>query len=203
MCAPLFRAWAESLANAGEDVDFHGSNTRWAILSEGGKYRYALGRAFDDTFFGGGQPAIFFMVNPSTADHVLEDPTLGRCISFAQAWGCSGVVVVNLFAFRTSDPSELPARGAVGRHNDSILRYALTLETKHAVIAWGNRPGPITRELWAERRSKMQRLFGAAARTPIAFGSTQSGEPLHPLYLSKARQPSRYDWDEPKKRRTG
>ena len=46
-------------------------------------YRFALWRFWDD-----GLPKIMFVgLNPSTADENKNDPTVRRCIGFAERWG--------------------------------------------------------------------------------------------------------------------
>ncbi len=47
---------------------------------------------------------VWVMLNPSTADHVHDDPTIRRCMGFARAWGYGGIAVVNLYAWRATDP---------------------------------------------------------------------------------------------------
>jgi len=49
----------------------------------------------------------FIMLNPSTADEVEDDPTIRRCVGYAEDWGYGELIVGNLYAYRTSDPEEL------------------------------------------------------------------------------------------------
>src|SRR4029079_18953941 len=42
----------------------------------------------------------FIMLNPSTADARVLDPTIRRCVGFARAWAFGVVEAVNLFAWR-------------------------------------------------------------------------------------------------------
>ena len=65
-----------------------------AVLSPCRQYRYALWRKWAD-----GPQVLFVMLNPSTADESVDDPTIRRCISFAKAWGFGSLSVGNLFAF--------------------------------------------------------------------------------------------------------
>ncbi len=52
-----------------------------AILSDCEQYRHRLWREWDRT-----QPALgFIMLNPSTADHRVNDPTTTRCLQRALA----------------------------------------------------------------------------------------------------------------------
>ena len=73
-----------------------------AILSDCNRYRYALWRRWSD-----GSLVGFILLNPATADEIDDDATITRCKGFAERWGYSGIVVCNLFAWRSTDPSVL------------------------------------------------------------------------------------------------
>ena len=75
---------------------------RSAEISECGKYRWWLRRRWAD-----GPVVCFVMLNPSTADAEQDDPTIRRCIGFAQAWGCGALEVRNLFPFRATNPADM------------------------------------------------------------------------------------------------
>lgn len=78
---------------------------RWADISACGRYRWLLGRQWsaDETL-----PWMHFvMLNPSTADAELDDPTITRCVGFAQREGCGGLLVTNLSSYRATKPQEL------------------------------------------------------------------------------------------------
>jgi hypothetical protein len=49
----------------------------------------------------------FIGLNPSTADAEVNDPTIRRCIGFAHDWGFGGLLMLNLFAFRATDPKRV------------------------------------------------------------------------------------------------
>lgn len=159
---------------------------RGAILSNDGTYRYRLWRIWDDDL----APCAFVMLNPSTADAAQDDPTIRRCIGFARAWGSGGIVVVNLFAARATDPTELvrlEARGIdlVGRPAaDEHIRKALAV-TDVVVCAWGKTLGT-----WGKRwRDALDaRSAEVLAMVPqgvevCSLGVTAGGHPRHPLYL--------------------
>ena len=97
------------------------------------RYRYRLWREW------GASPrrVTFIMLNPSTADERVLDPTIRRCIGFAKAWGFDGVDVVNLFAWRSTDPAAL-ARVAdpIGPDNDETIAASLR-QSALAVAACG------------------------------------------------------------------
>lgn len=146
-----------------------------AILSDDGRYRYQLNRAWSTD-----HPAVFIMLNPSTADGTQDDPTIRRCVGFAKALGCGGLVVVNLYALRATDPRELwkvDAAQRVGPTNDAYLsNWAMTASAVGLpiVAAWGaNAKSDRVAEVLA--MPHMSRL--------AALGVTKSGAPRHPLYL--------------------
>jgi hypothetical protein len=161
-----------------------------AVLSEDGRYRYRL----DRTWHSGGR-VLFVMLNPSTADATVDDPTIRRCIGFAKAWACGALTVVNLYAWRATKPCDLNgAQEPVGEfgpygegrrrenRNDVVIREAAA-ECGLRVIAWGSSPGPLqwraTRvvELLDETRWQGQR------RKLYCLGETKAGHPRHPLYI--------------------
>lgn len=76
---------------------------RSAKISVCGRYRYFLERVLPS----GDGAMCFVMLNPSTADGEADDATIRRCIYFAGREGCKNLWVVNLFAFRATDPREL------------------------------------------------------------------------------------------------
>ena len=103
---------------------------RTAILSPCGRYRYSLTQTWDS---GTGKPEnaneysrriVFVLLNPSTADGRTDDPTVRRCTAFARDWGYEGVVLVNLFAIRGTDPRTVFARGRRLSNGDKRPRGA-------------------------------------------------------------------------------
>ncbi|WP_228260815.1 DUF1643 domain-containing protein [Marinobacter orientalis] len=89
-----------------------------AAFSDCRNYRYALWRVWDEA-----RPYVAIIgLNPSTADEFQNDPTINRCISFAQFWGYGGVCVVNLFAFRATVPADMMrVKAPAGPENDKWL----------------------------------------------------------------------------------
>jgi hypothetical protein len=151
-----------------------------ACLSECGRYRYWLTRTWDASK----PPVCWIMLNPSTADARQDDPTIRRCIGFARAWGAGGIVVVNLFALRATDPGKLkehyPVLTSEERRNDSHI-LAACANAGRIIAAWGcdgtlrGRDADVTKML---------------AQYPVeCMGVTKEGHPKHPLYLASKTVP--------------
>ncbi len=112
-----------------------------------------------------------------------DDPTIGRCISFAKDWGFGSLLVGNLFAFRTPYPSELlRAEDPIGDENDLWLAK-LSQTSDRTVAAWGNNG-----KYMGRGKAILPRL-----KNPHFLRLTKLGEPWHPLYLPRDTKPSTYE----------
>lgn len=147
------------------------------------RYRYGLLRIWHEA-----QPRITMcLLNPSTADHRQDDPTIRRCIRFAQDWGYGSLEIVNIFAYRSTQPAALyDLADPVGPRNDAAIARAV--RRSNAVhLAWG------THGHLNERGQQVERRLLAIAREhalPITtFGRTACGQPKHPLYLASSTPP--------------
>lgn len=150
---------------------------RGALLSDDGRYRYRLWRLWDDL-----APVMtWVMLNPSTADADVDDPTIRKCIGFAKAHHYGGIIVVNLFAWRATDPKELPTvADPVGPDNDRHILWACTAPLLLSVVAgWGS-----NKFAAKQRAGRVKMLIQSQARRDIkCFRRSESGHPWHPLYL--------------------
>lgn len=146
---------------------------RLAYISACERYRYWLTRKWGE----GSKFAGFIMLNPSTADASIDDPTIRRCIGFAKSWGCDGIRVVNLFAIRATDPKGIRIGvGAVGPDNDLfILQEAARCQI--LVAAWG------AHGTYQSRDRKVVLGMRRAGFNLKALGWTAKGHPRHPLYM--------------------
>ncbi len=145
-----------------------------AILSQRRIYRYALFRewSIDDGF------ALFIGLNPSIADEQKDDPTIRRCIQFAKNWGYGGVWMVNLFAYRSTDPQVLfSVDDPIGPDNDWHLNLG-GREAQCVIAAWG------TKGNFKGRDQKVMKMLNGAGVKVECLGITKEGFPRHPLYLS-------------------
>lgn len=146
-----------------------------AVFSECKSYRYLLTRP-SETMYPERGTALFVMLNPSTADASLDDPTIRRCRGFARSWGCSGLTVANLYALRSTDPKVLRGHSdPVGPDNDRHL-FNLAVEYGDIICAWG---AHATRE----RVDRAVAIFKLAGARLWCLGTTTSGAPRHPLYI--------------------
>ena len=145
-----------------------------AHMSRCNTYRYALWRRWAQ-----GPQVLFVMLNPSTADQAVDDPTIRRCIGFAASWGYGALAVGNLFAFRTPSP-QLLKRAAlpVGRANDRWLER-LAAQSSQVIAAWGNDGGFLRRD------ARVRELLGPLC----ALSLTKQGMPRHPLYVRSDVRP--------------
>lgn len=151
----------------------------WATISKDGKYRYLLGRRVSDS----PSRLLFIMLNPSTADATRNDPTIRRCMGFAQQWGFGLLQVANLFAYRTASPAELrSASDPVGADNQATLHSAMQ-DACLTVLAWGNHGAYMN-------RSAAVVDLALSATLPHHLGMTMKGQPKHPLYLPKTTTPT-------------
>jgi hypothetical protein len=162
-----------------------------AGLSDCGTYRYWLTRTWDDAR----PPLAVVGLNPSTADAEQDDPTIRRCMGFAWAWGHGGLVMLNLFALRSTDPKGLRrAFDPVGPANDATLLEAT--KGRRVLCAWG------AHGTYCDRNRRVLDLFndmdmadGAdAARDLVCLGTTQDGHPRHPLYVRADQPPVLFCW---------
>lgn len=149
-----------------------------AVLSDCGRYRYALERAWEPAPGAARRSALFVLLNPSTADASRDDPTLRRCLAFARAAGCSRLLVCNLFALRATDPAALrTAADPIGPDADAWLARSAA-QAELIVAGWGAHAAH-----HPERAARVHALL--AARGPLhCLGVTRGGHPRHPLYVA-------------------
>lgn len=147
-----------------------------AFFSDCGRYRYLLRRCWAK-----GEQCAFVGLNPSTADNVNNDPTVRKCMRFAQSWGFSGMVLVNLYARRCRYPQALiTSEDPVGAENDTWLT-SIVNDAPLVIAMWGNHGA---------------RAYPTGLRRDIevmkcrddwyCLGQTKLGAPKHPLYLPNA-----------------
>lgn len=146
---------------------------REAVLD--GNYRYSLIREWDES---NQKRVVFVLLNPSTADDVEEDQTTKVCIEFAKRWGYGSLQIVNLFAYRATNPADLKKvkdyNKMVGEHNYMFLQNALKRADK-IVVAWGEH-GKIQKRYVDESLTTLFSNFSV-----YCFWKIANNQPKHPL----------------------
>ena len=159
-----------------------------AHISDCGLYRYTLRRKirYDTGLFLQAYNfkmekdlVAFVMLNPSTADAEKDDPTIRRCIDYAQQWGYNELLVLNIFAYRSTDPRKLKSvNDPVGPLNHETFKRKL-LDVGEVICAWGNHgsikvDGAPTQSDWALG------WIEATGHDPMALRKmAKSGQPAH------------------------
>ena len=149
-----------------------------AVISPCGLYRYRLERHFRP---GHGRSVAFIGVNPSTADATTDDATVRKWIGFARRWDFDRIVVVNLFAYRSTDVRSLALQlDPVGPDNDGHVADVIAAADL-VVPCWGSHtklPGRLQ-----HRTQDVHGLIVRSGRAAKCLGRTASGDPRHPLML--------------------
>lgn len=156
-----------------------------AVISPCQTYRYRLDRVWDDRL-----PVLaFIMLNPSTADAKVDDPTIRRCLGFAKRDGYGGIVVVNLFALRATNPLELlAADDPVGPENDQAIVDAVA--GNFTLAAWG---ASVPKKL-RSRVGVVRDLLSSNALDLNCLGVTGEGHPRHPLFVPASTAVEKFQW---------
>jgi hypothetical protein len=117
------------------------------------------------------------MLNPSTADDKIDDPTIRRCMGFARREGYFGINVVNLYALRATNPKTVQtASDPVGPENDSYIQ-GICLACGEVIVAWGR---------WTFARQRIQEVSEMLSGVTLkCLGINKDGSPKHPLYVPK------------------
>jgi hypothetical protein len=102
-------------------------------------HRYAFAVWWGDETLG--STVTWVLLNPATGDtDGRPRPILTGCRNRAKRWGYGGLIIVNLFAYRSRDPRRLlsvPPEVALGPHNDTIIKK-VSSDTAETIAAWGD-----------------------------------------------------------------
>lgn len=144
---------------------------RSAEFSKCGQYRYLLQRQWNETL----HQVLVVMLNPSTANSALDDPTITRLIKELQWHGYGGFYVVNLYGLISSKPEKLFEVADPIGDNDFWVAIG-TMQSHVQIFAWGDFKGI------DYRAKKMVDLFPDA----LCFGKSKSGKPWHPMRMQRS-----------------
>lgn len=147
----------------------------FALFSPDRAHRYLLGRRWVADL---GRVAVWVMLNPSTADAFRLDQTLRKCMAFSRRWGCGGMLIANLFAYRATKPKDmLAAADPIGDANDAVLAALADQLAGRAlwIGGWGNHA--------KQRGELIADHLATWGVTLQALNINNSGTPQHPLYV--------------------
>lgn len=159
-----------------------------AHFSECRTYRYQLSRIWkkpDETK----RNVLFIMLNPSTADAEVFDPTVRRCFGYAQRWGYNSMNVANIYAYRATDPkvmleAEYNGIDIIGLPENDLWITKQAAEAETIICAWGAMK-------WSYNRAKQVASF-LKMMYPYkvhCLKLSKDGCPVHPLYQRNDLQP--------------
>src|SRR5579871_51416 len=151
------------------------------------RYRYWLTREW-----GQGPWCALIGLNPSTADETKDDHTITKVMQYLRSWGHSGLLMLNLYAFRSTDPSVMFAAqkkgvdivGLQGNTYDDLQEYIVVKfpQVSRVVAAWGKGGG---------ERGK---VFGKLGLKMDCLMRNSDGSPAHPLYLPTGLLPEPWNY---------
>jgi hypothetical protein len=161
-----------------------------AVLSANGRYRYQLWRDWRGQPTAGALTVCWVMLNPSTADAQEDDATIRRCLGFTRRWGFGRLDVINLFAYRATDPKALTqAVDPIGPAWMGNTRTALS-RADMVVCAWGAHSMATRRA--PEVIPHLMQMTAERGAPLYALGFTKDGQPRHPLYMPLDATPEPY-----------
>ncbi len=108
------------------------------------------------------------------SDATNDDPTIKRCINFVKIWGGSSLLMVNIFAYRSTKPDVLRSViDPISEFNDMWLARVVD-DSDGVVAAWGNN------RIYKGRSQAVIKIFYWKLQ---ALSFTKLGMPSHPLYV--------------------
>ncbi|MFT3784382.1 MAG: DUF1643 domain-containing protein [Nibricoccus sp.] len=150
------------------------------IFSPDRLHRYTLIHRWDE-MFNRDHGIAWICLNPSTADEHQLDPTLRRIRDFSATWGYSYFVMLNLFAWRATQPDEMKAvADPIGPDNDRWIAHWCS-KVDRVMLGWG--------EHGAHQNRAQQVLAYLDSSKTYCLERNASGQPKHPLYVAKRNKP--------------
>lgn len=148
-----------------------------AVISDCSKFRWRLDRAVGS----GSVCAAVFGINPSTADHTIDDATVRKWKGFALRLGWSRFIVGNVFSYRATDVSELARHTDLFGSDHHIHIESMLKEADILVPCWGDR-GKVPKSVRYAIDDMLTRILNSG-KPVFCWGKTSSGDPKHPLML--------------------
>lgn len=154
------------------------------VFSEDRRHRYTLFRHVEEPLLRTpGRFCQFIGLNPSTADEVLDDPTIRRCKAFSRSFGFQEFCMTNLFGWRSTDPKVLKIVADPEGCDNTEWIVECAKQAGLVIAAWGCHGALNDRD---------EIVLGALLENGIsvfALKVTKDGHPQHPLYLKGSLKP--------------
>lgn len=151
-----------------------------AIISPCERYRYYLERNWSGVECPPVSDCVgAIMLNPSKADHLIDDPTIIKDIFFAKKFGYKLLGVGNIFGLRSTDPRYLKTdKNPVGYDNATYLKKLIEKSDK-IILAWGSNDFamPFAEQFLEDFSDYSDKFYQLGEKT------NKNGSPKHPLYL--------------------
>lgn len=121
-----------------------------ATFSDNEKYRYQLSRIWDEN-----KPkATVVMLNPSKADVLITDRTVMNVTNYLVENDYGSITIVNLFAYRATDPKFLNQRDEVQESlNNDYLKESF-FDSDTIIVAWVR-----DKDKYVTRKREVERLL--------------------------------------------
>ena len=150
------------------------------VFSQDRKHRYTLIHRWDE-LLNPDHGIAWICLNPSTADENQLDPTLRRIRDFSATWGYSFFVMLNLFAWRATQPADMKrTTDPIGPDNDRLIAH-WSGKVDRVMLGWGEHGAHLGRD---------QQVLAYLDRSKtFCLERNASGQPKHPLYVSKKNKP--------------
>jgi hypothetical protein len=157
-----------------------------ALISDNKEYRYELTRVWEPK-----KPKILYIgLNPSTADETDDDQTIRKLIQYSKNWGYGGLVIVNVFAYRSRDWKKLVCHSnPIGVSNKLTLQswaFLCKKRSMRVMFMWGRNAAKVNPEWVAE----VEAMF--LENDVECFQLNMDGSPVHPLMLPYSVEPIKY-----------
>jgi hypothetical protein len=150
------------------------------IFSADRNHRYTLIHRWDE-MLNPDHGIAWICLNPSTADEHQLDPTLRRIRDFSATWGYSFFIMLNLFAWRATLPADMKrVADPIGPDNDRWIAH-WGARVDRVMLGWGEHGAHLGRD--------QQVLAYLDRGKTYCLERNASGQPKHPLYVSKKNKP--------------
>jgi hypothetical protein len=153
------------------------------VFSPDRSHRYTLIHRWDE-LLNPDYGIAWICLNPSTADEHQLDPTLRRIRDFSAMWGYSFFIMLNLFAWRATQPADMKiSADPIGPDNDRWISH-WSAKVDRVMLGWGEHGAHLDRG---------QQVLAYLDRSKtFCLERNASGQPKHPLYVSKKNKPVLY-----------